>query len=181
MDRSRTTLPRPALGAAAALLLVGLVPYPPDARAQSVGSPELENFGALVVGEWEADDSRHVFEWGVGRRLLRSRSYFPAAEGWRLVSEGMWWWDEGVQAVRGLTFATGMPVSRFDYVTRAEGSRVVHAVEAVGPEGLLELRETWEFGDGSYTWVLESRGESGWEEWMSGRYRRISDEDPGRL
>ncbi len=170
--------PRRALAAAAALLLVGLVAHPPTARAQSVELPGLEGFGALVVGEWEADDSRHVFEWGVGRRLLRSRSYFPAADGWRLVSEGMWWWDEEVQAVRGLTFATGMPVSRFDYLTRVEGSRVVHAVEAMAPEGPLELRETWVFGNGSYTWLVESRGESGWEEWMSGSYRRVSDEDP---
>ena len=44
----------------------------------------LQALGDLIVGSWEAADSRHVIEWGVGRKLIRARSYFPSEDGWRL-------------------------------------------------------------------------------------------------
>ena len=152
---------------------VGLATIIGTAAARVPDGPpeELEAFGSLVVGEWHAADSRHVFEWAVGENAIRSRSYFPDGSDWRLVSEGLWYWDADTGAIRGTVVTDGMPFHRMEYRTRVDGNRVVHRLRTFGPAA-GEYRETWTFGGGRYRWTLEAVGEDGLEPVMSGVYER---------
>lgn len=145
----------------------------PDARPQA----ELEALGGLIVGTWEGSGSRHVHEWGVGRQLIRSRSYVSgeATDEWVLVSEGIWYQDEERGAVRGLVFAEGMPMHRMEYRSRVDGNEVVHDLRTYGDQP-GRFVETWTFGSGRYEWRLERPTEEGPEVLMSGSYRRVEPE-----
>lgn len=140
-------------------------------EANASGSPELEALGALAVGTWEASGSRHVLEWGVGRRLIRSRSYFADGDDWTLTSEGMWYWDSEAGSIRGIVLAVGMPVERFEYTTRVEGSEVIHDLEAFGAMA-GEFVETWAFEGDRYRWTLERPADDGRERMMGGEYEK---------
>lgn len=153
-----------------AVWLAAALTTPANAQVQST---QLEAFGELVVGVWEAPDSRHVHEWGVGRKLIKSSSYFLADDGsWSLVSEGIWYWDAEAEVIRGTLLAIEMPLDRFEYSSRVEGSRVVHRLRAVGAE-VLEYRETWTVSDATYDWVLEEESPTGWTRVMGGTYTRV--------
>ena len=154
-----------------AVLLLGARPAP------AAGQEQLEALGALVAGEWETADSRHVFEWGVGRRVLRSRSYFSEGGGWRLVSEGQWFWDAQAGVIRGTVLADGMPFHRMEYRARVDGDRVVHRLRTFGP-ATPEYVETWTFTGNEYRWQLEEATETGREPVMSGVYRRVDTSGP---
>ena len=132
----------------------------------------LSRFGALVEGTWEGSDSRHVYEWAVGRNALRSRSYTPQDDGWRLVSEGFWYQGEEGE-VRGVVVAVDMPFHRMEYESRVDGDRVVHELRTFGPAEENWV-ETWHFMDDSYTWPLERRTATGLERFMAGEYQRAT-------
>lgn len=140
---------------------------PPQLRAQASTGDPLAEFGERMVGTWEAPDSRHVFGWGVGERAVRSTSYALQAGEWVLVSEGMWYWDPGVGAIRGVTVAIGMPVELFDYTSRVTASEVVHDLLLHGEMGGRYV-ETWRFTPEGYDWVLEQDG----ERLMGGSFRK---------
>lgn len=129
----------------------------------------IASFGALVIGEWETADSRHTFEWGVGKRVVRSRSYFRKDGTWELVSEGWWFWDGAQATLRGFAVAVGMPVEVFEYRSIIEGAEIVHDLEAQGAAGGSYV-ERWRFAGDEYDWSLESP--DGGEKIMAGTYRR---------
>jgi len=133
---------------------------------------ELGEFGVLVVGEWEAEDSRQVFEWGVGQRTIRSRSYHKSEEGWTLVGEGMWYWDPAEEAIRGVAVAIGMPVELFEYRSQVKDGEIVHDLVAQGPMG-GNYAERWAFTDNEYRWSLEVNKDGKPEPIMAGSYRRV--------
>ena len=149
---------------AGALLVLTLLP-----GVVPAAETPLEAFGALVVGEWEAEDSRHVLEWGVARKVVRSSSYFKVEGEWTLVSEGLWFWDARQEQVRGVAVATGMPVELFEYRSKIRENEVVHELDAQGPAG-GKFVERWKFGGGEYRWTLESP--QGGEPIMGGTFQR---------
>jgi len=135
----------------------------------------MEAFGELVVGEWETEDSRHLLEWGVGRRVVRSTSYFKSDGEWVLVSEGMWFWDARQETIRGIVVATGMPVELFEYRSEVRGEEIVHDLVAHGEAGGRYV-ERWRFSGGEYRWTLEEPKEG--TAIMDGVYRRLDREHP---
>lgn len=139
-----------------------------ELHAQDTGPTPLSAFGDRMVGTWEAEDSKHVFEWGVGERVLKSHSYFSDNEDWVLVSEGMWYWDPGVESIRGVTVAIGMPVELFEYTSRIAGREVVHDLVSHGEMGGRYV-ERWLFTDDGYDWALEQDG----ERVMGGSFQRV--------
>jgi hypothetical protein len=132
----------------------------------------LDAFGALVVGEWKVEGSRHVLEWGVGQKVIRSRSYQKSEQGWTLVGEGMWFWDAGQNTIRGLVVAIGMPVDLFDYRSEVRGGEIVHKLSAQGPAG-GEFVERWVFSGDEYRWSLEVEKEGKPKAIMGGAYQRV--------
>ena len=133
----------------------------------------LDDFGRLVVGEWEAEDSRHVLQWGVGQRTVRSRSYAKSDEEWILVGEGMWFWDPGRKTIRGVAVAVGMPVELFEYSSEVRGGEILHDLVAHGAAA-GEYVERWTFGEDEYRWSLEVEKDGKPETIMGGAYRRAA-------
>ena len=146
-----------------------LAAWPAPASGQA--SP-LADFGALVVGAWEDEGSRHVHEWGVGQRVITSKSYTRSADAWQLVSEGMWFWDPTEDAIRGVVVALGMPVELFEYRSEVRGRDVVHSLFAHG-QGGGRFVERWRFVEGAYAWTLEQVSDGSVETLMGGRYRMV--------
>ncbi len=126
----------------------------PAAGQQQDSSTELEAFGALVVGQWDADGSRHEFTWGVGRRVVRSQSWFGDGDEWTLVSEGWWYWDPVEETIRGQTVAENMGIDLFEHRSRVEGRVIVSGLVSHGDFGGVYV-ERWTFDDRGYDWVLE--------------------------
>ena len=103
---------------------------PTRASLQAPGTQQsaldhLAPFEQLIGGQWYLEGSYQEFEWGVGRRSVRSRSYFIIEGEPKLVSEGIWFWHPGERQIRGVVTAIDMPVVFFDYTTRFEGNRMV--------------------------------------------------------
>ena len=145
----------------------------PD-RVSRTGPSQLEPFDALVGGAWHLDGSYQVFEWGVGRELVRAKSYAIAGADTSLVSEGMWFWHPGEDAIQGLVAAVGMPISLFEYVTRVEGDRFSHQLTAYGDMGGAYTEE-WDLTDANhYQWTLYDGPAPAGSPMMSGTFERVS-------
>jgi hypothetical protein len=156
------------LGMAAAAVL-----DPGGAEAQTVagaddGAEALAAFGALVVGQWASDSSRHEFEWGVGNQVIKSTSHALDGDAWVVVSEGWWYWDPADETVRGTTVAVGMGIDLFEHRSRVHENEVVHDLVSYGDFGGVYV-ERWTFDADGYTWALEQDG----ERLMGGAYRRL--------
>ena len=72
--------------------------------AQSAGEDglnPLNDFAPLVGGEWHLEGSYQVFEWGVGKKSIRSSSYFLVDGEKKVVAEGYWFWHPGEKQIKG--------------------------------------------------------------------------------
>lgn len=139
-----------------------------DGPERETGAAALEAFGALVVGEWQSEGSRHEFSWGVGRRAIHSRSWFGDPGSWTLVSEGFWYWDPGEGTIRGRTVAIDMGIDLFEHRSRVDGRSVVSDLVSHGDFGGVYV-ERWTFDDAGYDWVLEQDG----ARVMGARYTKV--------
>ncbi|MGD2070764.1 MAG: hypothetical protein PVI57_18975 [Gemmatimonadota bacterium] len=105
-----------------------------------IGTPEthaqLDSLGARLVGTWESEDGRQFHEWGVGRRLIRSR--------YRAVVEA----DRVVHDLR----AYGDGVERFVETWTFGGEGYRWRLERPGPDGAERVM------GGSYLRVAGSGG-----------------------
>lgn len=155
-------------------LLLPLHAYSQAADSQRSAPNPLEPFGKLVGGQWQLDGSYQEFEWGLGRRSVKARSYFVVEGEPRLVSEGIWFWHPGEEQIKGVFTAIDMPVVFFDYTTRFESNTMINDLRAYGVNG-TETRylETWDFiDDEHYVWALAKKTPEGLKEQMSGTYSR---------
>ena len=152
---------------AAALLLLG------PANAADPADP-MAPFKRLVGGEWHHGDTYQVFEWGVGRRNVRSFSYALVDGEYTLVSEGTWYWHPQENAFKGIFVAVGMGIDVFEYQTKFEDNTMVNKLKTFDADGNEEHHaETWEFIDENhYVWTLFSQTEDGPRKTMEGTFVR---------
>lgn len=164
-----------ALIALAATAIIWL----PEARSEEADTspPQagpLAPFARLVGGQWWLGESYQEFEWGVGRRSVRARSYFIVDGTPRLVSEGSWFRHPGRQQIRGFFTAIDMPVALFEYTTRFEQDRMVSELRAFDPDGgetrYLEILTFT--SESQFVWKLFRPTPDGLEEEMGGTYTR---------
>ena len=161
-----------------AVIAVGSM-APALARSQTPESPKsmsdpLAPFERLVGGQWHLEGSYQEFEWGVGRRSVKSRSYFIIEGEPKLVAEGIWFWHPGEKQIKGVFTAIDMPVVFFDYTTRFEGDGMVSDFSSYGVNGSeTAYVETWDFTDAThYVWKLFKKTPDGMHEEMSGTYSK---------
>jgi len=142
--------------------------------AQTSAPDPLVPFERLMGGQWHLDGSYQEFEWGVGRRSVKARSYFLVDGQPKLVSEGFWFWHPGEKQIKGVFTAIDMPVVFFDYTTRFEGTKMVndlHSYSAKGTESVYV--ETWDFTDDThFVWKLMKKTPEGLNEVMGGTYTK---------
>jgi len=141
---------------------------------KNVSIDSLSPFSRLIGGEWHLEGSYQVFEWGVGRMSVISRSYFMIDGKSKLVSEGFWFWHPGEKKLKGYFTAIEMPVVFFDYTTRFQGNKMVNELKSYSHEGTVDhYIETWEFQDDDhYLWTLFSKTPEGEKKVMDGKYSR---------
>jgi hypothetical protein len=134
----------------------------------------LAGFERLIGGRWHLEGSYQEFEWGVGRRSVRARSFFLVEGKPRLVSEGTWFWHAGEGKVKGIFTAIDMPVELFEYTTRFEGNSIVSDLVAYTADGgRSAYTETWEFlDDAHFQWTLFAVTPDGPRKEMGGTYSR---------
>ena len=144
-----------------------------SAAAEDDAKP-LQPFERLVGGQWHLQNTFLVFEWGVGRKSVRARSYRVIAGEAKLVSEGAWYWHAGDGAIKGVFTAIDMPVELFDYTARFEGDTMFFDLSAYAASGNeTRFSETWKFVDDShFEWTLSGVLPDGRAETMSGTYER---------
>lgn len=145
------------------------------AEPAPVATPDtLANFERLIGGQWHLEDSYQEFEWGVGRRSVKARSYFVIEGRPKLVSEGIWFWHPGEGKIKGLFTAIDMPVELFEYTTRFEGNSMVSDLVAYPADGeALRYTEKWVFvDDAKFEWTLFVNTPQGPKKEMGGTYSR---------
>jgi hypothetical protein len=143
-------------------------------NADAQASNPLAPFERLIGGQWHLEGSYQEFEWGVGRRSVKARSYFIVEDESRLVSEGIWFWHPEEKQIKGIFTAVGMPVEVFEYETRFKGNSLVSKLVAYSTEGARsEYLERWEFVDEMhFVWTLFVQSADGLVEEMGGTYSR---------
>ena len=141
--------------------------------AQDSANP-LQAFERLIGGQWHLENTYQEFEWGVGRKSVKARSYFVIAGEAKLVSEGAWYWHAGEGVIKGVFTAIDMPVELFDYTTRFDGDVMINELKAYAANGNETVfAETWAFVDESrFEWTLSSVMPDGLTETMAGTYER---------
>ena len=145
-----------------------------NAGAQQAAVDPLTPFERLMGGQWHLEGSYQEFEWGVGRRSVRARSYFLVDRKPKLVSEGIWFWHPGEKQIKGVFTAIDMPVVFFDYTTRFEGSKMVNDLRSYSAKGTEKVYvETWDFTDDThFVWKLLKKTPEGFSEEMGGTYTK---------
>ena len=158
----------------AATLLVAAPGRSENSAAGQPASNPLSPFERLIGGEWHLEGSYQEFEWGVGRRSVKSRSYFMVDGSPKLVSEGIWFWHPGEKEIKGVFTAIDMPVTFFDYTTRFEDKKMVNDLRSYGSNGNEKVYvETWDFTDDThFVWKLLRKTPDGLKEEMGGTYTR---------
>jgi hypothetical protein len=161
------------------LTLLSLLPlanasvFAQEASRQEADSP-LAPFERLVGGQWHLGDSYQEFEWGVGKKSVKVKSFFLVEGSPHLVSEGIWFWHPGEGKIRGIATAIDMPVSFFDYTTRFEGNNMVSDLRSFDASGVeSSYVEVFELtGEDEYVWTLMTDSPQGLQEVMGGTYVR---------
>ncbi|NNF36357.1 MAG: hypothetical protein HKN68_19800, partial [Saprospiraceae bacterium] len=69
----------------------------------------LSGFESYIGGEWQFGETYQVFEWGIGKKSVKSRSYFILNGEPTLTSEGLWFWHPGEKIIKGYFTAVNMP------------------------------------------------------------------------
>ena len=137
----------------------------PDRRNPMLG------FSRLVGGGWKIGPLRHVFEWGVGKSSVISRSY--DAEG-TLAAEARWFWHPGEKAIKGYSVdATGTFFA--EMTTSFDGSLLINELTMFAADGSTsDYTGKWNFtSEDSYEWSLFSHSDEGLVEAMSMTGERV--------
>jgi len=134
----------------------------------------LAPFERLIGGKWYFEGSYHVFEWGVGQKMVHTRSYFTSDGKDRLVSEGSWFFHPKNGEIKGHVAATDMGIDLFTYTTRFDGDRMLNDLTAYSEDGAVSTYlEEWVFtGKDAYEWSLYARTENGLAKAMGGTFTR---------
>lgn len=125
-------------------------------ESKEVSSEALSNFSRLIGGEWHLDNSYQTFEWGVGEKSVRAKSYFLVNDTPKLVSEGAWIWHPGLNKLKGYFTAIAMPYDFFEYTTSFEENTMINELVTYSSDGASATYiETWEFTDDDrFIWTL---------------------------
>lgn len=141
----------------------------------SIGQDEeqnpLQSFEWIIGGEWHFENAFQVFEWGVGKKSVKSKNFYLINGDTTLVSEGSWFWHPGTESIQGYFTAIMMPVVFFDYETTLEENKIVSTIKAYSTSNEESV----------YTEILEQTDEntcewSLWQETPNGKTKVMGSE-----
>jgi len=169
------------------LTVAALVPLPAAAQSEPPAKPAaesakpLEPLAHLVGGQWRGElkmldgtviRARHVFEWGLGGTILKSKTYGASGERpERLVYEGVFAWHPGQKAIVFREFSAFGEVNE-GTIAPEDGALHVSWTDQ-GPSGATEYRETLRFPDRDhYTSEAHKKTAAGWEKMLDSAFAR---------
>jgi hypothetical protein len=167
------------LAAAAALVLAataGGAAEEPQAAEFKAGAEQLAKMDRLIGGKWWAKDGKplnayHLAEWGVNKKMLHVRTYFPAEGGDKLFSDAVFFWHPARKGIAAL--ALGPSGEVYDGGMKFEGDTWTQEFQYFSPKGTVDYRETWVFnGSDEYTWTLFHKTADGLKKQMEATFVR---------
>lgn len=167
------------VGAAlAAAMLVGGVTRS-GALESKPSASSLEKMGRLVGGYWRIEGGKplnayNLFEWGVGKRMVKFSSHLIEEQGTTLRAEGSFMWNPVQKQIVGRTMdAAG---SLYDGVFNTDGEIWTHDFTYFTANGPVQFHETWEFPNhDTYVWTLFQKTESGNKQAIQTTFRRVQE------
>jgi len=171
------------------LAVAALVPLPAVAQSGPPATPAaepanpLQPLAHLVGGQWRGEikmldgtviRARHVYEWGLGQSILKSKTYGAVGEGSeRLVYEGVFAWHPEKKAIVFREFSAFGGVNEG---TIAPEDNALHFSWAdYSKKGVTEYRETMRFPDRDhYTSEAYKKTAEGWEKILDTAFGRES-------
>ena len=143
-------------------------------QESDASTEKLAPFSRLIGGKWYLANTYQVFEWGVGNKAVRARSYIIDEGTAKPVSEGNWFWHPGEQKIKGFMVALDMPAVLFEYDTQFSGDSMINELVTYDADGAKTVyREIWEFtSEDSFFWTLYSLTGGQQTKLMEGMFER---------
>jgi hypothetical protein len=162
------------ISALAILVLLFVTPHGNADDTTAAPANPLEPLARLIGGEWHSADNYHIFEWGLGKLSVTSKSYFVIEGKPKQVSDGMWYWHPGVGTIKAIATAIDMGVPLWEYTTTFEGNTMRNDLTTHTDDGKADTYvETWEFtDDNTYVWSLLKETDEGMQKIMGSTYTR---------
>ena len=157
-----------------ALFLVLMLLMPVIAVSKAETNP-MSSFSWLIGGKWEMKDGTyHTFEWGLGKRSVKAKTYFKVEDEYVLVSEGLWFWHPGEKLIKGYFTAKNMPFVFMEFTTKFEDRKMINKLKAIAKDGKVShYSSTWSpIGKDGYSWKLFTGEEGSLKEVMKGDFKR---------
>lgn len=125
-------------------------------NTEDTNKSPLSGFDPYIGGEWQLGETYQVFEWGVGKKSVKSKSYFVMDGKPTLASEGYWFWHPGEETIIGYFTAVNMPASLFEYTTDFEDNRMISTLITYDDKGsVTKYKEIMDFkSEKNYEWSL---------------------------
>ena len=156
-----------------ALLMTVVTLTPAAAKEEEAMLQALEPF----MGEWMSLDgaARQTLQWGLDRRVAHNALYFRSEEGWKLVSEGAYYWDPGTGELGGFAIGIDMPVSHFNIIGRPQADGLVWENMAYTPDGepIRSIEEWRQPSPGEFTYELFRIDGEKRSPWLRGHWRKV--------
>lgn len=188
---SRRMLAALLLGSALVASAAAASPPAPSANPGQNGTEDpLAPLARLVGGQWRGTikllngttiHARHVFEWGLGGKILRSKTYGAFGENpERLVYEGFYTWHPQQKTI---VFQEVAAYGATDEGTiEPEGTALHYRWSQYSSEGVTVFKETLLFPDNDH-YISEAfkKTEDGWEKFTaeSSFHREPLEAEPG--
>lgn len=140
-------------------------PAPPDPNP-------LAPFARLVGSDWIAKNMRVTYEWGLGKRSIRSHSFITGGGKDQLTYESFYAWHPQKKAI--VAHAYGGSGFEFEGTTMARADGLETVFVANGAEKVTNYRETFTYPDeDSYHWTLYRKDGDAWKQVIDATFRRV--------
>ncbi|MGH9778617.1 MAG: SRPBCC family protein [Candidatus Acidiferrales bacterium] len=178
------------------VILLALTSLVPPAAAQSdapakpapqSGAKPLEPLAHLVGGQWRGElkmldgaviRARHVFEWGLGQTILKSKTYGALGDRpEQLVYEGVFAWHPEKKAIAFREFSAFGGV--IEGTITPEGNALSFSWADYSKNGVTEYRESLQFPDRDhYHSEAYKKTAEGWEKILDTAFAREPAPEP---
>lgn len=157
-------------------LFAGVFLMGPDRKGQGAEAatpdPKLQPLAKFVGGEWVMHGkwsngtelhARAVYEWGLGGKIVRARTYTGMGSDELQRYEGVMAWHPERKCLYEVSFAVDGAISEFRIDSPEEGTIEI-GFNPLDPAKPGKVRQTLKLlDDNRHSWKVELKTDSGWE------------------
>lgn len=101
-----------------------------DVRAQKDLENPLLQFSPLIGGEWDINDSFQTFEWGIGKKSVRSRKFIASPGGGYTSFETVWVWHPQRQLIIGSEITSDASIDFIEHEAYFKGDTLISNISS---------------------------------------------------